>query len=168
MKVVCNSTALIGLAKLDRLDLLKEIFGEIIVPEEVYQEIVVQGQGKPGSKEVKEARWIKREQAKDKVAVEFLSRHLNKGESEVLILGKELKADWLVIDDGEARDAASSAGFKIIGLGGILITAKNTGLIKEVKPLMDDLRAKKFRIGNFLYRAVLKRAGEFESENHLR
>lgn len=160
MKVVCNSTALIGLAKLGRLDLLKEIFGEIIIPEGVYQEVVVQGKTKAGSKEVNDAEWIKRERAKDRVAVELLSRHLNHGESEVLILGKELRADWLIVDDDEARDAASSAGFKVIGLAGVLIAAKNIGLIKAVKPLLDELRAKKFRIGDTLYRTVLKEIQE--------
>ena len=160
MKVVCDSTALIGLVKVGKIELLRKIFSEIIIPEAVYAEVVIQGEGKEGSEEVKNAPWKKREEVKDKRAVELLSRHLNKGEAEVLILGKELEADWLVIDEDEARDSAFSAGFKVIGLAGILLAAKDLGYIKEIKPLLDELRSKNFWIGASVYETILNKAKE--------
>lgn len=160
MKVVCNSTVLIGLAKLEKLDILNDIFGEIIIPEEVYQEVVIRGRGKLGANEIQEAKWLKRKTVKDNINVRLLSRHLSQGEAEVLTLGKELKADLLILDEDEARDSASSAGFKIIGLVGILLLAKNMGLIKKVKPLLDELRSKRFYIGNTLYRTALEESRE--------
>lgn len=160
MKVVCDSIALIGLAKVGKIELLRKLFSQVIIPEAVFAEVVLQGKGKQGSEEVKNAPWTRVERVKDKRAVELLSRHLNKGEAEVLILGKELRADWLVIDEDEARDSAFSADLKVIGLAGILLVAKDLGYIKEIKPLLDELRSKNFWIGSIVYETILKEAKE--------
>jgi len=50
MIVVSDSTILIGLVKIGKLHLLREIFSKIFVPEEVFREVVERGKGKPGSK----------------------------------------------------------------------------------------------------------------------
>ena len=57
MRVVCDSTVLIGLAKVNKLHILHEIFSEIYIPEVVYTEVVVDGKGKPGSNEIASAHW---------------------------------------------------------------------------------------------------------------
>lgn len=160
MKVVCDSTTLIGLAKIGEIELLRKLFSRIIIPKAVYAEVVTQGEGKEGSEEVRKATWIEVEKVEDKRVVDLLSRHLNKGEVEVLILGKELEADWLIIDENEARDAAFSAGFKVIGLAGILLTAKELGYIKEIKPLLDELRSRNFWISATVYKTTLRKAKE--------
>lgn len=124
MKVVCDSTVLIGLAKIEKIELLKEIYKEVYIPEAVFTEVVGKGKGRPGVKEVKDAKWVYRKTVKDKRTVELLAAEMGRGEAEVLALGKELNADWLIIDDERARTAAISAKFKIIGLVGILLLAK--------------------------------------------
>ena len=80
--------------------------------------IVIAGKGKPGSEEIANANWIRRKAVKDEISVQMLARYIDRGEAEVLILGKEIETDWLVIDDDKARDAASAANFKVIGLVG--------------------------------------------------
>ena len=103
MIVVSDSTILIGLVKIGKLNLLKEIFSEVFIPEEVFKEIVERGKGKPGATVIKEAAWIKAKLAKDKIQVAFLLGSLEKGEAEVLVLAKELEADLILLDEQKER-----------------------------------------------------------------
>ena len=72
MIVVSNSSPLIALAKIGKLHILKELFGEIIIPKAVWNEVVVKGKGKPGAEEVEKAEWIKVREVKDRLSVEVL------------------------------------------------------------------------------------------------
>ncbi|RZB34744.1 MAG: hypothetical protein SRB1_00512 [Desulfobacteraceae bacterium Eth-SRB1] len=160
MIVVSDSTILIGLVKIGRLDLLKETFSRVFIPEEVFKEVVERGKGKPGSKVIKEAVWIEPKPVKDKIQVAFLLGSLEKGEAEVLVLARELEADLILLDEEKARKSAVIAGFEIMGLLGLFILAKNLGLIHEVRPLVDELIIKKFRISDKIIEKTLKKAGE--------
>lgn len=160
MKVVCDSTTLIALAKIGKINLLKDIFKKVYIPNAVYSEIVIKGKGRPGAKEVKDARWIYKKQVKDHQTVEMLASEIGHGEAEVLVLGKELSADWLIIDDERARIAATSAGFQIIGVAGILLLAKELKLIHSVKHFLDELKKKNFRLSDKIRKEVLKKAAE--------
>jgi len=82
MIAVSNSTPLIALAKINRLDILKDYFGKIYIPEEVYDEVVRRGGDLAGSSEVASCTWIKVEQVTNRMAVEALSLSLDKGEAE--------------------------------------------------------------------------------------
>lgn len=160
MIVVCNSTILIGLAKIGKLELLKQIFSKIYIPEEVFREVVERAQNRPGAQIIMEAKWIETLSVKDKIQVDFLSGSLDRGEAEVLALAKELGADLILLDEEKARKSALIGGFNVIGLLGMFILAKNLGLINEVRPLIDKLKRKKFRISDRIVLEVLKRAGE--------
>lgn len=160
MKVVCDSTVLIGLSKIGKIELLKEVYKEVYIPEAVFTEIVGKGKEKPGVKEVEDAKWIHKKAVKDKLTIEILAAEMGRGEAEVLVLGKELNADWLIVDDERARVAAVSAKFQIIGLAGILLLAKQLNLISSVKPLFDELQNKGFRLSDEIRREILKKAGE--------
>ena len=160
MIVVSDSTILIGLVKIGKLDLLKETFSKVYIPEEVFKEVVERGKGKPGSKVIKEAVWIEPKPVKDKIQVAFLLGSLEKGEAEVLVLARELKADLILLDEEKARKSAVIAGFEIMGLLGLFILAKNLGLIHKVRPLVDELLRKKFRISDKIIEKTLKKAGE--------
>lgn len=72
MIVVCDSTILIGLAKIGRLDLLREIFSKISIPQEVFYEVVEKEADKPGAQDLKDARWIEVIRIKDRTQVDFL------------------------------------------------------------------------------------------------
>jgi predicted nucleic acid-binding protein len=160
LRVVCDSTVLIGLAKIGKLDLLKQIYEEVYIPEAVYTEVVSRGKGKPGVREIANALWIKKEPVKERRTVDLLIPEMGYGKAEVLVLGKELNADWLLVDDERARASAVSAGFNIIGLAGILLLAKQLKLISSIKPLFDELRNKNFRISDKICKQILKKAGE--------
>ena len=160
MKVICDSTVMIGLAKIKKLDLLKQIYGEVYIPEAVFIEVAVEGRKRNGAKEVAELGWIKKKSVKDKRTVEILCAEFGQGESEVLVLGKELNADMLIIDEEKARTAAISANFQVIGLIGVLLLAKHLKLIPSIKPLLDELRNKNFRLSDRLIEKALKSAGE--------
>ena len=85
---------------------------------------------------------------------------LENGEAEVLVLARELNADLILLAEEKARKSAVIAGFEIMGLLGLLILAKNLGLIHEVRPLVDKLMIKKFRISDKIIEKALKKAGE--------
>ncbi len=160
MIVVANATPLIGLAKADRFYLLKEIFGKIHIPVGVYEEVVLEGRGRAGAREVNEATWIEIVEVKDKLAVEVLQDELDKGESESVVLAREIEANWVLMDERVARRKLEALGIDRIGTLGILLKAKEIGLLENVRPEMDKLRTKGFRISKRVYEEVLRLAGE--------
>ena len=92
---------------------------------------------------------------------EFFSILLDEGESEAIALAMELRADLLLIDERKARLVARRFGSHHIGIVGMLIEAKQNGLIKAVKPFLDDLMIKAgFWISQKLYNRVLNETGE--------
>lgn len=160
MKVICDAAVLIGLAQIGRLDLLRKLWGNIYIPLSVYEEVVVKGERRPGVEEIDRAKWIKKVKIKDRAYVNLLNSELGQGESEALVLCKELKADLLIVDDGRARTAAISAGFQIMGLAGLLLLAKQRNLIQTVKPLLEELIEKNFRLSEKIMQTILEKAGE--------
>ena len=160
MKVVSDSTILIGLAKIGRLELLEKIYGEIFIPNAVFTEVVSRGKGRPGVKEVGSAKWVRKKTVRDSRTVEMFVAELGIGEAEVLVLGKEINADWFLLDDPKARNMAMSAGFHLIGLAGVLLLAKQLGLIPSLRPLLDELESKNFRLGAKVRKEILRKANE--------
>jgi uncharacterized protein len=158
--VVCDSTILIGLSKIGRLDLLREVFSRISVPQEVFHEVGKKGEGKPGSKSIKDTDWIEIIPVKDTTQVDLLMLSLDRGEAEVLALAKQLRADLILVDEEKARKSAVLAGYDVMGLLGLFILAKKFGLIDQVRPLIGELRRNKFRISDRIVSETLKRAGE--------
>ena len=151
---------LIGLAKIGRLNLLKKLYKNIYIPWGVYEEVVVRGGKRPGVEEIDQAEWIRKIKVKDRTAVNLLVSEFGQGESEVLVLGKEIKADWLILDDARARTAAISAGYRVIGLAGILLLAKQRNLIEDIKPLFDELVDKNFRLSDKTMKTISQKAEE--------
>ncbi|NIU01306.1 MAG: DUF3368 domain-containing protein, partial [Nitrosopumilaceae archaeon] len=93
MIVITNSTPLIHLSAINKLFLLKERFGEIFIPPAVYDEVVIQSSEEPGSKEVKDSKWIKSVEVKDRLSIKILNSDLGLGESECIVLAKQLNAE---------------------------------------------------------------------------
>ena len=160
MIIVSDSTILIGLAKVDRLDLLREAFYEIYVPEEVFKEVTDRGIDKPGAQDIRKSAWIKVRTVKDRTQVNLLMASLDKGEAEVLALSKEMEAELVLLDEEKARKSAVIAGFNVVGLLGNLVLAKKLELLDEIKPLIEELGRKKFRIIDVIIAEALKQAGE--------
>ena len=124
MPVVSNSTPLIHLAKIDKLDLLKEFFGEVFIPEAVYRECVLEGKGSEDSEPIEKADWIKVVRIKDETLKKSLMLELDEGESEAIVLALEVNSELLLIDDYDGREIARALGLKVTGTIGVLLKAK--------------------------------------------
>ena len=118
LRVVADSSCLIGLAQIKQFNLLKELFLEVYISEAVFDEVIVKGKGEVGSEETKSAikdGWIIKKSVMDEVAVRALSSILGEGESEVIVLYKELGADYALIDETTARDIADLMDVNTMG-----------------------------------------------------
>jgi predicted nucleic acid-binding protein len=160
VKIISNAGPLITLSQVGKLNLLKELYGTIIIPETVQYEVVVQGQGAVGAEEVGKASWINVQAVTNKLAVELLRERLDAGESEAIVLAMESKADLLLMDEARARRISEGRGIKLIGTLGLLAVAKKRGLITKIRPLLDQLMSVGFYMSSDLYQAMLEQTGE--------
>lgn len=149
--VVSNSSCLIILEKLGKIDLLKKLYSRIAIPIAVRDE-VFRSRQKP--------EWIETIKIKQPIAPKILEKSLGDGESEAIALSMELKADLLIIDDLAARKVASELGIKFTGVVGILLEAKERGIIKEIKTYMGWMLKHDFRISKSVYDEALEMARE--------
>jgi len=154
-KVIVNSTPLISLIALDKLDILRDLYSEIIIPTAVYDEISVKD-----NFTLLQHDWIKVKEITNEVAKGAFTTALHEGEVEVLILAKEISADLVIIDDGLARKHAKYLGIELTGTIGILLKAKENGFINEVKCYLDKLVENNFYISNSIYDKILKLTNE--------
>ncbi len=162
MIVISDSVALIGLSAIGALDLLNRLYGTVIVPDAVYQEVVVQGAGKPGAQVVAGASWIQVMTVRNKSDVDQLVSviRLDRGESEAIVLAQEIEADLILLDDDKARRYARQQQLSITGTVGVLLVAKQQGLIPLVRPLLDALIAAGIYVDSHLYQRARQLAGE--------
>ncbi|NPA16782.1 DUF3368 domain-containing protein [Persephonella sp.] len=157
-KVVSNTTPLLSFIKLNRLDILKELYGEVIIPEAVLNEIE---RGKDRFYvEISGKHWIKVLKIKNRRILERFKNRLDIGEAEALALAIETKANLLLIDEKIGRKVAKEFNIKFTGTIGILLKAKEQGIIDEVKPYIIELTEKGNYYKESFIRTVLKHAGE--------
>lgn len=161
MIVVSNTTPLIGLATIQRFDLLQHLFGKIHIPQAVYAEAVTAGREEGGAKrEVAAAAWIETVSVKDQLAVEVLLDELDRGEAETIVLARELKATWVLMDEKKGRRKVTKLGLDKIGTVGILLKAKQVGLLPEIRPEVERLRRQGFSLSQGVVDAILQQANE--------
>ena len=160
MIVVSDASPLIGLASIGRLDLLRDVFERVLVPEAVYQE-AVHDIGRPGAEAVLDAAWIIRHEVTNRVLVEALALDVDVGESEAIALALEVNADLIVVDDKGGRSVAEAVGLRTIGVLGVIVLAKQRGLIEHGRPIIDALLTRTaFRVSASLVERVLRTMGE--------
>jgi hypothetical protein len=156
VKVISDASSLINLARIRELALLHRLYGDILIPAAVWQEVVIDGVGRPGSEEIERAPWIEVKQVENQALVHALRQDLDAGEAEAIALSVELQADLLIMDERWGREAAARFGIRYIGLIGILIAVKRRGWIEAIKPHLDALRdVAGFRVRDALYHRVL-------------
>jgi hypothetical protein len=134
MIVVSNTSPLVNLAAIGQLDLLKQLYGGIVIPQAVYAEIVIAGAGQPGAVEVKTLDWIKTRPVANRTAVASLQLELDAGEAEAILLAVELNAGLILLDERKGRRVALRLGLRPMGLLGALVEAKHKGSVVAVKP----------------------------------
>ncbi len=161
MSIVSDASPVISLLRIGKLHLLRDLYGEIILPEAVWRETAVEGGGHPGAEEIKKAPWIKTHAATNRDLVKSLRQELDAGEAEAIALALEIKAELLLMDERLRRDSAHHLGLRCTGLIGVLIEAKRKGLIPALKPDLDALHERAgFRVRDALYSRILEDEGE--------
>jgi hypothetical protein len=161
---VSDSSTLIHLAGIDRLDLLKVFFGSIALPPAVWREVVEQGRGRAGARAVEKAYregWIHIVTPSDRSLLRLLKQNLDAGEAEAIALAVEESADLLLVDEANARATADLYDLTKTGVIGLLIRARREGHIELLKPELDRLLNEAgFWIAENLYRRALLAVGE--------
>lgn len=158
-KVIVNSTPLIILCGIGKLNILKEVYEEIIIPSAVYTEVTAKADS--ACIQLQSAGdWIRVEQIKDHSEKKMYKAKLHDGEVEVMILAQERKADLVILDDNAAKKTAKYLGLSVTGTLGVLVKAKRQGIIKEVRPFLAEMRQKGFYVSNAVEQMVLEQAGE--------
>lgn len=153
MKAILDSSCIIILSQIERMDILKMLFSEISIPKAVFDEYMVKASAED-KKRLKEI-GIKIVDVKDTLAVMTMQTNLGKGESECVVLAKEIDADFVVLDDKYARKVAELLGLNVVGTLGIVVTAHKKGKI-EAKPIIDKMRKKSFWIDDTLYKRIMR------------
>ncbi len=138
---------MIGLERVGKLEILPALFDSVVIPPEVMSEF--------GGK----FDWLKVENLESHLLAAALQMIVDAGEAEAIAPASE-KNCLLISDDKQARTAAKRLGVNIIGTVGILIRAKQSGIITEIKPILDALDANEFRISRALPEKALRIAGE--------
>ncbi|MBD5458763.1 MAG: DUF3368 domain-containing protein [Lachnospiraceae bacterium] len=160
-KVIVNSTPLIVLCGIGRLDILQKMYREIHIPEAVYREVTAVEDS--ACIQIKNAKWIHIEQIKEHEEKKMYKAKLHEGEVEVMILAQEQKADLVIIDDNAAKKAAKYLGLTVTGTLGVLLKAKQRGIVGEVYPLLFEIKQNGFYIDSAVEAMVLKQAEEQKS-----
>jgi predicted nucleic acid-binding protein len=158
MIVVSDTSPVIALIRINQIQLLPTLFHEVVIPSAVREELSLARFTEEELIIYKSCNWLIEKTVSDTV---ILNADLDKGEAEAIVLAKQLHADFLLIDETAGRKVAMNEGVRIIGVIGLLLVAKEKGLITEVKILIDALIAKSdFWISEKLYKNVLLQAGE--------
>ncbi len=146
MIVVSNTSPISNLAAIGQLELLQQLYGTIIIPPAVYQELINSGDAEPATLAVQTLDWIQTQPVSDRVLLTSLQTNLDPGEAEAITLAVEINAERLIIDERRGRNEAIRLGLQVTGILGIVLAAKQKGLIPLVQPILDDLRANSFWI----------------------
>jgi predicted nucleic acid-binding protein len=156
--VVSNSSPLISLSRIGQLHLLPKLFGSIHVSQQVYEEVVVDGFGRPGSMQVTQATWIVRMEVEPEGAMRFPSS-LGIGEVTSIVLAQRLKADWILLDDSQARRAAVRVGLQVVGCVGVLERSFRNGNVADLRDAYSSLLSAGAYVSLVLVNAALRRLG---------
>lgn len=159
-RVIVNSTPLIALCNSDLLFVLKELYGEIVIPNAVFEEVTA----KPDSacQQIRQnTDWIKIEKADTSVDRTMYKAKLHAGEVEVMILAQQKpQADLVVIDDYAAKKAAKYLGLTVTGTLSILLKAKKEKIIESVTDAVDKIEDNGFYISDKIRQQIIELADE--------
>ena len=161
---VSNSSPLIHLARIGRLGLLHSLFSPLTIPGAVHREVVSEGRDRPGASEVARAvadGWLTVALVADSPGLQQLRAALDEGEAEAIQLALQLQPDRVLLDEAPARRQAERLGLKVTGTLGVLLRAKQTGLLPSVAAELPRLQTEGgFHIAPKFVAQILSAAGE--------
>jgi len=144
-EIISNTSCLIVLDNIGMLDILKELYGKIIITQQVKDEF---------GKNVPE--WIEVEDVNDKKYLELVKNFVDLGEASTIALAVERNKNIVILDDMKARKLAQKLNLKITGTVGIIIKARNKNIITSIAKVLNKLKKDGFRISEHLEREALK------------
>ena len=161
MIVGSDTTPLISLLKTGRLDTLEKLFGEVRIPDAVFEELTSNPRYSDEAAAIRSYPYIDIISVSDTDAVDQVSREdgLDLGESEAIVLTQEISADLLLMDEARGRDVARSMGLRITGTVGILLLSYERGILNkdEIVDCVERLRDANRFIGERYLQLLLER-----------
>ena len=164
MIVVSDTTPLISFLKIGHIDLLEKLFGRVLVPQAVYDELTVDMRFEEEVRQIEQSTFIEVRSVKNPESVSVLKRvtGLDKGESEAIVLADELKADVLLMDEVKGRTVSNEMGIKVMGTIGMLMAAYERKELtsKEARECIDTLQRVGRHISQKYYQMLLDMLSE--------
>jgi predicted nucleic acid-binding protein len=158
-EVVIDASPLITLFKSQQAYLLNQLFSQILVPEAVWNEVIKNKYDDLASQGIVNVNWLKKVRV-NKIPEVITQRDLGKGESEVLTFALNHPTIRAMLDDHAARQCAKSLGIPTLGTGGMLILAKQRGILLSVTEALEKLRAAGMWISDDLFKLLTAKVGE--------
>ncbi len=156
--VISNTSPLIGLWTLNLFPLLRELYTEVLIPEEVRGEFfAIEQESREAA--LKNAPWIRTVPLRNPENI-AIHEEVDLGEAAVFVLAEERGARLVILDDRDARRYAERLGLPFTGTVGILLEAKERGFVDAVRPLLDVLLENGVRLSLSLISDALQQAGE--------
>lgn len=156
--VILNNTPLVALWSIGHLRLLRDLYGEVLIPQAVYEEFLAT-EMLVRQVALADASWIKiMPLVNPRQALVYVG--LDQGEAEVLALANEQSARLVIMDERKGRRYAKRLGLSLTGTVGVLLTAKNHGLTSALAPLIDRLLEEGLFLAPDLVKKALELAGE--------
>ncbi|MDQ3750558.1 MAG: DUF3368 domain-containing protein [Acidobacteriota bacterium] len=154
MIVVSDTSPLNYLVLIEQEDILRKLFGRVVIPQTVFNELNATG----ASAKVRDwtnnlPAWIEVRQTN--LIADASLDILDAGEREAILLTQELSADLLLVDDKQARQAALALHLSITGTIGVLDQAARRNLI-DLRNVIDELQKTNFHISEDLIRELFK------------
>lgn len=148
--IISDTSCFIILSKIEKLDLLKSVYGQIITTSDIVEEF---GEKLPD--------WVIVENVSDKSRQRILELQIDRGESSAIALALEIQNSTLILDDFKARKIAQQLGISFTGTIGVIIKAKLNGIIPSIKPYLEKIKETNFRISAEIELQALKEAKEY-------
>lgn len=147
--IISDTSCFILLSNIGEMELLEQLYGQVITTLEVAIEF---GELLPD--------WVEIIAPTDKTQQRQLELQVDKGEASAIALALETPDCTLILDDWKARRTAEKLGLDITGTIGVIIKAKNQGIISSIKPFLTKIKTTNFRLTEDLEQAALQEAGE--------
>jgi predicted nucleic acid-binding protein len=157
--VISNTSPVFYLHQIGRLEVLRDIYGTVIIPPGVERELEAGAAKGLDIPSISRTTWLEVQPLKSGSRLPVVP-DLGSGEAEVIALGLEHQNSLVIIDDELGRRIARLNQLRLTGTLGVLLRAKAKGLVAELGPLMDSLKARGMRLSDALVQRVLAEAGE--------
>jgi predicted nucleic acid-binding protein len=147
--IISDTSCIILLLKIDELSLLKEVAGEVIITSIIKEELNIELPD-----------WIKVKNPQNKKYLPLIEQEVDKGEASAIALMLEIDNALLLIDDLKGRKLAEKLHLEFSGTFGLILKAKQSGIISAIKPILIKIRLTNFRFSEKLFDDILKNANE--------